>query len=197
VSGEPEGPLPITAGEWRGDEHRIQTQAAAEAGIEPAGVALALYRRGFASALTVRDPVDGGLVVRGRTVLRRDQLKAAVLDAFTNLGLVGGVAIRLHDGDFELRVPAKAIEGSAYALDTTRRALVAFVVGGLVGLFFLRTSSALALLAFSFGLLGGAWVLRSGLGRARELVASRLLDELARLAHHEQLILPPASPRDA
>ncbi|MBK8261512.1 MAG: hypothetical protein IPK80_09240 [Nannocystis sp.] len=188
--------LPVTADEWRGDEHRLQTQAAAEAGIEPAGVALALYRRGFASALTARDPVDGGLVLRGRTVLRRDQLQAAIIGAFAHLGLTRGVVIRVDDGDFEVRVAAQAIEGSAPAIDATRRALLAFVASGLVGLLFLRTSSALALLAFSFGLLGGAWVLRSGLHRARELIGGRLVDELARLAHQEQLILPPARPRD-
>lgn len=189
------GPQPPVAVEWRGDEHRLQTQAAAEAGLEPANAALALFRQGFARGLTVRDPVDGAIVLRGRTVLRRDQLHAAVVDAFGHLGLGRGVAVRVHDGEFELRVAAAAIEGSAPALDVTRRALLAFVVGGLVGLFFLRSSSALALLAFSFGLLGGAYTLRSGLHRARAAIAGRLVDELARLAHHQQLILPAAGAR--
>ncbi len=193
----PKGALARPGSGWQGDEHRLQVSAAAEVGLEPAQVAVDLYREGFRGGLVLEDPVDGAIVVHGRTVLQGPQLTAAIRGAMAHLHLPAGVfTVRLQDGEFEVRVASRAVELGGFSLAATRQALFAFVVGGLVGLLFLQTSSALALLAFSFGLLGGSFVLRRGLRQGRELLAARLVEEVARLAHREQLILPPARGRD-
>ena len=201
MSGDPRadagGPLARAGEAWRGDEHRLQVAAAAEAGLEARDVAVELYRQGFARGLVVEDPLDRAIVVRGRTVLRAEQLTAALRGALGHLHLPpGSFAVKAQDGDFEVRVAARAVEHGGTTMAATRQALLAFVLGGLVGLLFLKSQGALALIAFSFGLLGGSFILRRGLRQGRALLAARVVDEIARLAAAEQLILPPASARD-
>ncbi|MCA9637179.1 MAG: hypothetical protein KC420_14225 [Myxococcales bacterium] len=178
---------------WRGDEHRLQVSAAAEAGLAHKDVSLDLYRQGFRRGLRVRDPLDAALVLRGRTVLREEQLAPAIRRIFTHLHLGASTySLRVDDGEFEVRIAASAADGGSASLEAMRRALLVFVVGGLGGLLLLKSSSAFALLLWSAGLLAGAAILRRGVAEGRTRLAARLVDELAQLAEREQLILPPA-----
>jgi hypothetical protein len=179
---------------WRGDEHRLQVSAADEAGLQAKEVGLELYRKGFVGGLEVRDPLDHAIVVRGRTVLRENQLGPKLRRIFTHLGVPGDAfSVRVDDGEFELRVPARVADAAGSSLDAMRRALFVFIFCGLGGLLFLKSFPAIALLGWSAGLLYGASILRRGLKQGRIRLAAHVVDELAKLAHSEQLILPPAS----
>lgn len=178
---------------WRGDDHALQVAAAEEVGLTRGEVALDLYRRGFARGLRARDPLDGALVLRGRTVLTGDQLLAAMKKIFRHLHLAAdGLRVRVHDGVFEVRIAESVANNTSALVDAMRRALLAFVGGGIAGLLLYSTAASFALVAFSLGLLVGAWILRRGLADGRVAFAVRMVEELALLADREQLILPPA-----
>ncbi len=183
--GEPAG--------WRGDEHRLQVSAADEAGLATDEVSLELYRKGFIGGLQIRDPLDHALVLRGRTVLGETQLKPALRRIFTHLSLgARNFSLRVDDGEFELRVADQVARSGGSATEAMRRTLLVFVVSGFVGLLFLKSASFISLLIWSAGLLGGASLLRRGVKDGRIQLAARLVDELAKLAEREQLILPPS-----
>ena len=178
---------------WRGDEHRLQVLAADEAGLEGDDVSLALYRKGFIAGLSVRDPLDHAMVFRGRTILREEQLRPPLRRIFTHLHLgANNFSVRVDDGEFELRVADAAAHAGGSATEAMRRALLVFVVCGLAGLFFLNSAGGVALLFWGVGLLAGSTLVRRGLKDGRVQLAARLVDELAKLAQREQLILPPA-----
>ena len=102
---EKPGPLARTSGEgWRGDEHKLQVQAAQEAGLPANQVALDLYTEGFKAGLQERDPADGSIVLRGRTVLKAEELERSLRPAlrFLRIGPEAARA-RVFDGKFELR----------------------------------------------------------------------------------------------
>lgn len=198
--GRPESAALVGRGDdgWRGDEHALQVAAGEEAGLTRDAVALDLYRRGFAHGLTARDPVDGALVLRGRTVLTDAQLLAAMKKIFRHLHLaIDGLRVRVHDGAFEVRIAESVASNTSALVDAMRRALLAFVGGGLAGLLLYSTAASFALVAFSVGLLIGAWILRRGLADGRVAFAVRMVEELALLADREQLILPPAKKEGA
>jgi len=179
---------------WRGDEHKLQIQAADEAGLPADEVSLALYRKGFIGGLGIRDPLDHAMVLRGRTVLREQQLKPAIRRIFAHLHLgANNFTVRVDDGEFELRIPDAVAQGGGSATEAMRRALLVFVVCGLSGLFFLSSAPPVALLFLGVGLLAGSTLLRRGLKNGRIQLAARLVDELAKLAQREQLILPPTT----
>ena len=189
---------PDEATGWRGDEHRLQVSAADEAGLATDQVSLELYRKGFIGGLQISDPLDRAMVLRGRTVLDEKQLKPAIRRIFTHLSLgARNFSLRVDNGEFELRIADQVAHGSGDATQAMRRTLLVFAISGLIGLFFLKIASFVSLLVWSAGLLGGASLLRRGIKDGRVRLAARLVDELAKLAEREQLILPPSQPATA
>ncbi|MEZ4450835.1 MAG: hypothetical protein R3B09_15245 [Nannocystaceae bacterium] len=179
---------------WRGDDHALQVAAAEEIGLTRGEVAVDLYRRGFTHGLTAKDPVDGALVLRGRTVLRDDQLLAAMKKIFRHLHLaVEGLRVRVHDGQFEIRIASSVADDTSAALaNAMRRALYIWVLAALFGALAYSIAPALALLVAGPGLLLGGFILRRGIEEGRVAFTLKMVDELALLADREQLILPPA-----
>lgn len=179
---------------WRGDEARLQIEAAAEAGLRPQTVELDLYTQGFSAGMTVDDPLDGAIVARGRTVLKQAELLRSLRPALEYLGVPrNAVALRIHDGNFELRVAKHAAEASRPALDSGKLALEVLVGFGLLGLVFhqLLLVPGVAGIVWGVGLLLGAWQLRKGLASGRAMLAGRLAIGLGMLAQEEKIILPP------
>ncbi len=168
-------------------------RAAEEAGLSADEVSLDLFRKGFIGGLAIRDPLDHAMVLRGRTVLDEVQLKPSIRRIFAHLRLgANNFSIKVVDGEFELRVADEVAQGAGSATDAMRKALLVFVVSGLAGLLFFKTAGAASLLFWGVGLLVGSSIVRSGIKKGRIQLAARLVEELALLAHHEQLILPPA-----
>lgn len=187
------GPLARAGEAWRGDEHALQVQAAREAGLPANQVAIDLFTEGFRRGLVERDPADGAIVLRGRTVLKTDELAARLKPMLRFLRLAGDVvSVRVVDGQFELRVAGAAAEASEAAQSATRTVLLIWVASALIGFALLGSSQFAALLVWSAGLLVGASALRRGLISGRTMLAARLAVGLGILAHEEQLILPPA-----
>lgn len=183
---------------WRGDEHGLRLAAAREAGLDAKAVELELYTEGFRSGMTLDDPEDHAIVLRGRTVLREKQLRRSLHPTVRFLGLPADqVGLRIHDGEFELRVSSSAAESARPALDSAKLVLKLWLGAGLLGLLAwnLLDLGWLAALLWGVGLLGGAYVLRQGMVSGRALLAARLMTALAMLAQEEQLILPPARER--
>jgi len=179
---------------WRGDEHNLQLGAAAEAGLAADEISLDLFRQGFIGGLTIRDPLDHAMVLRGRTILDESQLKPSLRRIFAHLHLgANNFSVKVDDGEFELRIADEVAQGAGSATDAMRRALLVFVISGLAGLFFFKTAGAASLLFWGVGLLVGSSIVRRGITKGRVQLAARLVDELALLAHHEQLILPPTA----
>ncbi len=184
----------VRAGEpWRGDEHALQVQAAREAGLPATQASIDLFTEGFRRGLVEKDPADGAIVLRGRTVLKADELAQRLrpMARFLRLG-IDALRVRVIDGEFELRVAASAAEASEPAQGAARTVLVIWVASALIGFAMLGTSQVAALLVWSVGLLVGASALRRGLISGRTMLAARLAVGLGVLAHEEQLILPPA-----
>ena len=181
---------------WRGDEHKLQLEAAAEAGL-PRGdvkkVELDLYTEGFAGGLTLEDPLDGAIVARGRTMLREDELRRTLRPALQYLGIAAdAVALRVHDGSFELRVAKHAAEAARPALDSGKAALRTWIGMGLVGIAcYQLVAPAAAGLLWGVGLLVGGWQLRRGVASGRAMLAGRLALGLGMVAQEEKVILPP------
>lgn len=192
-SSEGAGPLVKLDRPWRGDEHALQVQAAAEAGLPATQVALDLYTDGFKRGLTERDPADGAIVLRGRTVLRAEELVRSLrpMLKFLRLG-PDAVRVRVVDGAFELRVAQQAAEASAPVQGALRTVLLIWVAAAVLGFALLGTAPFATALIWGISLLVGAQALRRGLVSGRTMLAARLAVGLGILAHEEQLILPPA-----
>lgn len=182
------------AGEaWRGDDHALQVQAAKEAGLPASQAAIDLFTEGFRRGLVEKDPADGAIVLRGRTVLKAEELEQRVKPMLRFLRLAPDASrVRVVDGEFELRVAGSAAEASEPAQGAAKMVLMIWIASALLGFFLLGSSQFAALLVWSAGLLVGASALRRGLISGRTMLAARLAVGLGILAHEEQLILPPA-----
>lgn len=178
---------------WRGDDHKLQLEAAAEAGLPRNQTELDLYTEGFAGGITLDDPLDGAIVARGRTVLREAELRKSLRPALQYLGLASdAVALRVHDGSFELRVAKHAAEAARPALESGKAALRTWVGMGVVGVAcYQLVAPAAAGLLWGIGLLVGGWQLRRGMASGRAMLAGRLALGLGMVAQEEKIILPP------
>ncbi len=181
------------AAPWRGDEHVMQVEAAVEAGLSRGQVELDLYTSGFSGGMTIEDPLDSAIVARGRTVLREAELRRSLRPALQYLGVPNeAVALRVHDGSFELRVAKHAADASRPALESGKLALRVWLGAAILGLACYSLGvPALAGLAWGVGLLLGGWQLRRGMASGRAMLAGRLAIGLGMLAQAEKIILPP------
>lgn len=181
------------AAPWRGDDHVVQVEAAVEAGLSRSQTELDLYTDGFSTGMTIEDVLDGAIVARGRTVLREAELRRSLRPALQYLGVPNeAVALRVHDGSFELRVAKHAADASRPALESGKLALQIWLASGLVGVAcYSLVAPAVAGLAWSVGLLLGGWQLRRGMASGRAMLAGRLAIGLGMLAQEEKIILPP------
>jgi hypothetical protein len=185
---------------WRGDEHGLRVSAAREAGLEHEEVnevELELFTEGFKAGLTLDDPSDHNIVLRGRTVLREQQLQQSLRPLMRVLSVtIEQFTLRVHDGEFELRVLPNAAEAATPALDSAKTVLKLWIAAGLVGLaIWTQLEIAwLTMLVWGGGLLGGGYMLRQGAVSGRALLGARLTVALAMYAQQEQLILPPSRP---
>ena len=59
---------------WSGDDHKLAVAAAKEAGLDTVELEVQSYTEGFKQGLTLDDPADHAIVLRGRTVLKEKQL---------------------------------------------------------------------------------------------------------------------------
>ena len=191
---------PGAARPWRGDDHKLQLEAAAEAGLSRSQTELELYTEGFAGGITLDDPLDGAIVARGRTVLREAELRTSLRPALQYLGLhADAVALRVHDGSFELRVARHAAEAARPAIDSSKLALRTWVVMGLVGLVcYQLVAPAAAGILWGIGHRIGGWQLRRGTASGRAMLAGRLALGLGMVAQEEKINFPPldAPPQD-
>jgi hypothetical protein len=185
---------------WRGDEHELRVNAAREAGLayeEINEVELDLFTEGFKAGLTLDDPNDHNIVLRGRTVLREKQLNQALRPILRVLSVtIEQFSLRVRDGEFELRVLPNAAEAATPALDSAKTVLKLWVAVGLIGLaIWTQLEIAwLTMLLWGGGLIGGGVLLRRGAVSGRALLGARLTLALAMYAQQEQLILPPSRP---
>lgn len=188
------GQLARTGQDWRGDEHALQVQAAREAGLPAGQAAIDLYTEGFRRGLDERDPADGAIVLRGRTVLRAEEMLRSLkpMLRFLRIG-PDAIGLRVVEGEFELRVAGRAADAGEAVQGAVRTVLLIWVVSGLIGFALLGSSQMAALLVWSAGLLVGGSALRRGQISGRTMLAARLAVGLGIVAHEEQLILPPAS----
>ena len=137
--------------------------------------------------------VDGSIVLRGRTVLKKKQLLESLLPllGFMNVSR-GEAALRIHDGSFELRVAGRVAEAAKPTLDSAKAALWIFSAAALFGFLGMKFVWApIAAIVWSAGLIGGGLVLRSGLVNGRSRMGARLAMGLGMLAQEEGLVLPP------
>ncbi|PRQ03129.1 hypothetical protein [Enhygromyxa salina] len=183
---------------WRGDEHELRLAAAREAGLETEEVnevEVGLFTEGFKAGMTLDDPADRAIVLRGRTVLREGQMSKALHPTLRFLAIpTDQVALRVTDGEFELRVSENAAEAAKPALDSARLVLRLWIGLGLVGMlaWYWFNLGWLAAILWGGALVGGGWVLRQGAVSGRALLGARLTVALAMLAQQEKLILPPS-----
>jgi hypothetical protein len=182
---------------WRGDEHALQVAAAKEAGLPAGQAAIDLYTEGFRRGLQERDPADGAIVLRGRTVLRAEEMMRSLkpMLRFLRIG-PDSIGLRVVEGEFELRVAGQAADASEPVQGAVRTVLMIWIASGLIGFALLGSSQMAALLVWGIGLLVGASALRRGQLSGRTMLAARLAVGLGILAHEEQLILPPVGGRD-
>jgi hypothetical protein len=185
---------------WRGDEHELRVKAAREAGLEAEEVdevELELFTEGFKAGLTLDDPNDHNIVLRGRTVLREQQLSKALRPVLRLLSVtIQQFTLRVSDGEFELRVLPNAAEASTPALDSAKAVLKLWLGIGLVGLLIWTQLEIawLTMLVWGGGLIAGGVVLRRGAVSGRALLGARLTVALAMYAQQEKMILPPSRP---
>jgi hypothetical protein len=196
----PEGAI-ATRG-WRGDEHKLQVEAAGEVGLERDDVEVDLYTQGFRNGITLEDPADRSIVLRGRTVLRDRELHDSLKPLLRYVGVsYDAVRVRVQDGLFEIRVASRAAAASSPALENARVALKLWLGFGLLGLSMLLWSPFLAqpgaAVLWGVGLMLGGWQLRKGIAGGRSMLAARLAIGLAMMAKEEQLILPLAGDDNA
>jgi hypothetical protein len=156
---------------------RAQAAGAGRAGGRLAGgqVAVDLYTEGFKAGLQERDPADGAIVLRGRTVLRRRSSSAACGRCFDSCGSGPTRCGRgCIDGEFEVRIAAQAAEASAPVQGAARSVTLDVDGGGLLGWWMLGVSRVATFLVWGITLLLGAWSLRRGLVSGRTMLAARL-----------------------
>jgi len=177
---------------WRGDEHQISVAAAKEAGLDGVDAELESFTAGFRSGMDVEDPEDRAIVVRGRTVLKEKQLVKALDPTLRFLRIPRTeMQLRVHDGEFELRVGRAVADKEKPVLDSAKVALQVWIAAGLVGVFVMQWSNAGATIIWGLGLIMGGWTMRQGLVNGRSMMAARLTVALAMLSREEGLILPP------
>lgn len=183
---------------WRGDEHELRLAAAREAGLpaEQIGeVELELFTAGFKAGMVLDDPADRSIVFRGRTILRDKQMVKALLPTLRFLSIPRDqIALRIHDGEFELRISRTAVDSAKPALDHAKLTLKLWFGAALTG-FVLWNMFKLAWAAtilWGLALVVGGYVLRQGTFSGRSMLAARMTVALAMLAQEEKLILPPS-----
>jgi hypothetical protein len=178
---------------WRGDDHKLQVEAAKSVGLPADEVALDLYTKGFTAGITIDDPLDGAIVARGRTPLREKELLGSVRPAMRYLGVAHDqLAVRVHDGKFELRIAKRAAEAGKPVYEAGKTTLKLWIGFGLLGLAALRfVPQFVVAILWGIGLLLGAWELRRGMASGRAMLAARVAVALGMLAQAEQLVLPP------
>jgi hypothetical protein len=181
------------AAPWRGDEHQLQVQAAADAGLEVDEVALDLYTKGFSAGITIDDPLDGALVARGRTVLAAAELRATLKPVLRYLGVAPElVDVEVVDGRFVMRIHKKATEGTKPAYEAGKLVLQIWIGFGLLGFAAMRfLPSFFSAIFWGVGLMLGAWQLRRGLASGRAMLGARVAIALGMVAQSDQLVLPP------
>ncbi|WP_434420066.1 hypothetical protein [Nannocystis pusilla] len=110
---------------WRGDEHALQVAAAREAGLPAGQTAIDLYTEGFRRGLQERDPADGAIVLRGRTVLRAEEMMRSLkpMLRFLRIG-PDAIGLRVVEGEFELRVAGQAADASEPVQGAVRMVLL-------------------------------------------------------------------------
>ena len=183
---------------WRGDEHELRLAAAREAGLEPAeihDVAFDLVTAGFTAGMVLADPSDRSIVLHGRTVLREKQMSKALSPTLRYLRIpIDQVALRISDGEFELRVSRTVAEAAQPTLDSAKITLKLWLGAGLIGFLAWNMFGLgwLATIVWGVALVLGGYVLRQGTFSGRSMLAARLTVALALLAKEEKLILPPA-----
>lgn len=176
----------------------MRVAAAKEAGLTESEVAIDLYTQGFKAGLVLEDPYDGAIVAHGRTALRQEELSRALRPVLQFLGVPrDGSNLRVHDGEFELRVAKRVADASRPALDSGKVALQLWIGFGLLGFAAYHwIATPLAAILWGVGLLLGAWQLRRGIASGRAMLSARLTVALGMLAHEGQLILPPVATDD-
>jgi hypothetical protein len=188
-------PAPAATQPWRGDEHKLQVDAAKAVGLPGEEVALDLYTKGFTAGMTIDDPLDGAIVARGRTPLKDGELLKSVRPALHYLGVANDhVAARVHDGKFELRIHKRAAEASKPVYEAGKLTLKLWIGFGLLGWTMMRFAFVpefVTAILWGVGLLLGAWQLRRGMASGRAMLAARVAMALGMLAQAEQLVLPP------
>ena len=121
-------------GAWTGDDHKLAVSAAKEAGLDTVDLEVESYTEGFKQGLTLDDPADHAIVIRGRTVLKEKQLRKSLSPTLRFLRLSRDVVgLRVHDGNFELRIARSAAEQAAPAMDSAKVALQVWVAAGILG----------------------------------------------------------------
>ncbi len=178
---------------WRGDEHQLQVQAAAEAGLAIDEVALDLYTKGFSAGITMDDPLDGALVAHGRTLLGKRELQTTLKPVLRYLGVAAElVDVEVVDGRFVMRIHKKATEGTKPVYEAGKLTLQVWIGFGLLGFAAGRFLPAFVSAIFwGIGLMLGAWQLRRGLATGRAMLGARVAMALAMVAQVEKLVLPP------
>jgi len=181
------------AAPWRGDDHQLQVQAAAEAGLPVDEVALDLYTKGFSAGITMDDPLDGALVARGRTLLAKAELRATLQPVLRYLGVAADlVDVEVVDGRFVMRIHKKATEGTKPVYEAGKLTLQIWIGFGLLGFAAGRFLPAFVSAIFwGLGLMLGAWQLRRGLATGRAMLGARVAIALGMVAQAEKLVLPP------
>lgn len=180
---------------WRGDDHLARVDAAGEVGLDKNEEELESFTEGFKAGMTLEDESDRSIVLRGRTVLRQRQLEKSLNPTRRFLKIPEeDFRLRVHDGEFELRVSGKYAEDAMPALDSAKLALQIWIFGGLIGLILMQYTNALAAIAWGVSLIAGGLTMRSGLVNGRSLLGARLALALAMLAQEEGMVLPPKLP---
>jgi hypothetical protein len=188
-------PGPAVIQPWRGDDHKLQVEAAQSVGLVGDEVALDLYTKGFSAGMTIDDPLDGAIVARGRTPLKEAELVKSVRPAMRYLGIGPEyVALRVHDGKFEMRIQKRAAEAGKPVYEAGKVTLKLWVGFGLIGFTLLRFAFVpdfVVAILWGLALLLGGWQLRKGMASGRAMLAARIAMALGMLAQAEQLVLPP------
>jgi len=179
---------------WSGDEHRIRSAAAKEAGLDATSVEADFFTEGFKAGIVMQDPYDGAIVARGRTVLKEKELFRSLRPALQYLGVrKDDYKVKVTGDRFELRVSRVVAEQTNPVLDASKVALMVFFGFATAGLLsYAYVSHALAGVLWGVGLLFGGWQLRRGVVSGRAMLGARIAMALGMLAQEEQLILPPA-----
>jgi len=183
---------------WRGDEHELRLSSAREAGLaadEVKDLELELFTEGFKAGMVLDDQSDRSIVLHGRTILTEKQMGKALGPTLRFLGVARDqVALRIHDGEFELRIARHAVEAAKPTLDSAKITLKLWIGAGLLGLLAWNVLNLgwLAALIWGAALVLGGYALRQGTVSGRSMLAARMTVALAMLAQEEKLILPPA-----